>query len=893
LYGYDSDGDRTSVTDPAGNVTETTVDADGRPLTVTQGYGTSAASKTSYAYDIKPGSGACSSSVSGALYCTTTTDPTGETTVTYMNVRDLPMEVASPESGTSTMTYDASGNPLATTTNGGTATDGYNADEELTSISYSSPQKGFSAASNVSYSYDADGNRLAMTDGTGTTSYGYDSLERLTSLTNGAGAESQYGYDSDSELTSITYPGSTGAVTQAYDSAGRETSVKDWLGNTTNFSYDADGNVTSEAYPNSTTATMAYNPDNGVTSIADAANSSPSSPFASMAYTYDADSRIGSETDTGLPGSSSVSYTYNPLSQVTAAGSAGFAYDTAGDPTTLGAETQAFNSAHQITSQSSGTSQNQTISRVGTTSGGDSGTGTSLKLTLPSGVVANDQILLAVTLPGNDTLPTTPTGYTEVGSEKTGTSSTSLQMVLYRRTAQAGDSSVTVTFASKFAKAATLVVYSGVNPSTPIDVSSNETVTSGTSVTVPSATTTSAGDEMLLSLGALASKAGTFTAPSGTTTRVTQAGGTTIENALADETLGAAGATGSQKATFSTTGALIGMLVTLHAASNNTTYAYDSLGDRTSVTTPSGSTAIGYNQLGQMVSDGTAAYTYNGDGLEATKKIGSGTTEQFTWGQTTPDAQVPQLLEDGSTYYIYGPDGTPLEQITGSTPTYYLHDQLGSTRALTNSSGAATGTFTYNSYGGIQASTGTATTTLGYAGQYTDPTTGLTYLRARWYDPATGQFTSVDPLQQLTDQPYTYASDNPINYTDPSGRCGALCVIGVVAGGASMLTGIGEIAAGAGLLGEAAVDAEGALGAVSAVTGVVGAASDASTCIHGGSGSGISCVGAVTGSIGAGAGLAAASGLLGDTAGAGVKAIGIPTGAIGAFGDAAGAVTGC
>jgi RHS repeat-associated protein len=34
---------------------------------------------------------------------------------------------------------------------------------------------------------------------------------------------------------------------------------------------------------------------------------------------------------------------------------------------------------------------------------------------------------------------------------------------------------------------------------------------------------------------------------------------------------------------------------------------------------------------------------------------------------------------------------------------------------------------------------------LGYAGQYTDPNTGLVYLTARWYDPTTGQFMSVDP----------------------------------------------------------------------------------------------------------------------------------------------------
>ena len=41
---------------------------------------------------------------------------------------------------------------------------------------------------------------------------------------------------------------------------------------------------------------------------------------------------------------------------------------------------------------------------------------------------------------------------------------------------------------------------------------------------------------------------------------------------------------------------------------------------------------------------------------------------------------------------------------------------------------------------------------------------------ARWYDPATGQFLSVDPLDGLTQAPFNYAIDNPVNVADPSGR---------------------------------------------------------------------------------------------------------------------------
>jgi hypothetical protein len=45
----------------------------------------------------------------------------------------------------------------------------------------------------------------------------------------------------------------------------------------------------------------------------------------------------------------------------------------------------------------------------------------------------------------------------------------------------------------------------------------------------------------------------------------------------------------------------------------------------------------------------------------------------------------------------------------------------------------------------------------------------LVYLRARDYDPATGQFLSVDPEVDTTDQPYAYAGNDPVSLTDPSG----------------------------------------------------------------------------------------------------------------------------
>jgi RHS repeat-associated protein len=128
-------------------------------------------------------------------------------------------------------------------------------------------------------------------------------------------------------------------------------------------------------------------------------------------------------------------------------------------------------------------------------------------------------------------------------------------------------------------------------------------------------------------------------------------------------------------------------------------------------------------------------------------------------------------LADATNSYIYGPNNLPIEQINNTTEKvqYLHHDQAGSTRLITGSAGTVEASYTYDAYGNTTGHTGTATTPLGYDGQYTSSDTGLIYLRARIYDPATAQFLTVDPLEKLTREPYSYAADNPLNHYDPSG----------------------------------------------------------------------------------------------------------------------------
>ena len=210
------------------------------------------------------------------------------------------------------------------------------------------------------------------------------------------------------------------------------------------------------------------------------------------------------------------------------------------------------------------------------------------------------------------------------------------------------------------------------------------------------------------------------------------------------------------------------------------TYSYDELGERAKTTPSSGpATAYGYDQAGSLTSverpkEGETpeikdAYAYDGDGLRASQTV-NGTTAYLAWDMSE---RIPLILGDGVNSYIYGPKGLPVEQINNTTGAveYLHHDQAGSTRLITGSAGTVEGKCAYAAYG-APACEGTATTPLGYDAQYTNADTGLVYLRMRSYDPATAQFMSVDPAVALTRQPYTYAENNPLTFTDPRGLCG-------------------------------------------------------------------------------------------------------------------------
>jgi RHS repeat-associated protein len=248
------------------------------------------------------------------------------------------------------------------------------------------------------------------------------------------------------------------------------------------------------------------------------------------------------------------------------------------------------------------------------------------------------------------------------------------------------------------------------------------------------------------------------------------------------------------------------------------TYSYDTSGNRTGIAPGTGkSTTLTYDQANRLTGYGTSAsYAYDGDGLRMSKTV-NGTKTAFAWDET---GSLPLMLIDGSDSYIYGPYGLPLEKITGTTPAYILHDQQGSTRLLTNARGALVATYAYSTYGKTIQHTGQASTPLQFDAQYTDAESGFQYLRARYYDPSSGVFLTVDPLAELTASPYSFAFNQPVNFSDPDGRCIVLCtVVGAVTG--AVVGGVVSVATYA-IMNQGNITARGL--AASATGGVVGGA---------------------------------------------------------------------
>jgi RHS repeat-associated protein len=716
-YHHDVAGRIDKITNNAQQATDYHYDDAGRLLTVTDA-NTHATSYTYYpdgqlASVTDPNTHTTHYDYYPAGELKTVTDPLGDHSDYSYDAAGHLQTVTDPDGHTTSYGYDPRGN-LTSSTDPDQRTTHYLYDGDERLLSTTSP-----AGAVTSTSYDPAGRITATTDANGhQTSYGYDNANELTSSTDPLGRITTRNYTDNGQLDTITLPDSTSTIYYGYDPAGQLTDYTDPDGQHTSYSYDNAGRPTQQVLPGELTTH----------------------------YDYDTAGRLQTTT---LPDTSTITRGYDPAGQLTSldysnpnTADVSYGYDDAGQRISMtdgtGTTRYHYDQADRLTSTTNG---------HGDTVGYDY---------YPSG------LLKTLTYPDTSTVAYTYDNAGQMTNATTGGDTTSFDWTADGQLhTQTNPNAVTASFDYKPAgqpASITIRHNSDTLASYGYGYDNAEQLTSDTTTDPIGATSntysyTDTSQLHTVTSGDPATTLSYTTTPGGQLTALTD--GTSLG--------------------YNSAGQLTTRTPSTGPATN---YGYDNNGNRTSATTtdsPALTTSYNYDQTGaltQVTQPGGASITYtsDGDGLRQTRTSSTGTSH-YTWGSI--NGSLPLLLDDGTHHYLYGPDQTPYAQIDNTTGTTdYLHtDALGSVRLITDSSGTVTGTTRYDPYGNRTTHTGATDSTLGYTGNLTDPDTGLLYLRARDYDPTTGQFLTVDPAITTTHQPYAYAGNNPLQNTDPSGLC--------------------------------------------------------------------------------------------------------------------------
>jgi len=127
----------------------------------------------------------------------------------------------------------------------------------------------------------------------------------------------------------------------------------------------------------------------------------------------------------------------------------------------------------------------------------------------------------------------------------------------------------------------------------------------------------------------------------------------------------------------------------------------------------------------------------------------------------------------GGLSYFTTPPGSPevFEFNNPTGPLVPLHDQLGSTIGLVNSSGALQTQYTYDPFGNVTTSGQSSAFPFLFAGMEYDSATTLYHTQSRYYSPGLQRFLSEDP-QGFDAGPnfFAYVGNSPANATDPLGQ---------------------------------------------------------------------------------------------------------------------------
>jgi RHS repeat-associated protein len=821
--------------DANGNIL-TSVDAQGQKTTLTYNAANLVASETdsqghtlSYAYDDSLNlvqttypDGTTESNIYDAnKNLLSTTDRSGHTTqYTYDPLKRL-TKTTNPDGSFTSTQYDAVGHVVATTNSKGQGdTASFDAaGRQITSTDAN--------GNTLTYSYDANGNRTSAIDANGqATQYQYDGLNRLiqTTLPDGAvraityrtdgakqsetdenGSISNFQYDAEGKLTGVTVTSPSGAVltTYTYDEAGNKVAQTDALGHVTRWQYNLNNRLTGRTLPDGRQESFLY----------DAAGNMTQHVGFDGATTYFAYDAMHNKLLASWPDGRQIRYTYTASGQLAsiiagttaptisgfqAAGTTTFTYDVNDRPARVD-----YPSGRYIA---------YTYDSIGNLVGRATADGSWSYGYDPA------QQLAQVTDPQGHS---TQYSYDAMGRlTKTVYPDGTIRLQEYNAKGQL------VQIASKNAQGSLLngMVYTllpnGQRQSmTRYDSQSTVQVTSQPYTNPTTHATTSVEHWTLTNSAATINYSYDFYQrltqeqvqdQRNNLQRVTSWTYDVVGNRLSKtETVtpaGGASSTTTTSYTYDVADRLQQAIATSATASTvTTTYQWDQNGRV--IRKASGSQVSLFTwrsddklvQVKQGATDATAqviaTYSYDdfGNRIQRVTQVpdpanpNSGTQvpqvtnylvdDSFPYAETLEEEQNTNT-QINRTLYTWGNDliSANLNSSLVGTPaqTYYEPDGLGSIITTSNANGQITANYRYDAFGKTYGVAAGDINPYRFTGQYFDAVTGIQYNRARWYDPDTALFLSMDPDQGAVAQPkslprYLYAEADPVNKVDPSG----------------------------------------------------------------------------------------------------------------------------
>ncbi|MCX5417315.1 polymorphic toxin-type HINT domain-containing protein [Streptomyces sp. NBC_00059] len=216
-------------------------------------------------------------------------------------------------------------------------------------------------------------------------------------------------------------------------------------------------------------------------------------------------------------------------------------------------------------------------------------------------------------------------------------------------------------------------------------------------------------------------------------------------------------------------------------------YEYDAIGNTTKRTLGGDAQVLEWTDTGKLAkakeADGSeTSYLYDSAGNRVQRKAPSGTTVYL------PGMEL-QLSADGTrteaTRYYSQAGQTVAVRTNDNKVSFLASDHHGTGELAVDAASGAISQRRFDPFGVERGeATGSWPGEKGFVGGTIDASTGLTHLGAREYDAAIGKFISVDPVIDYT-QPqqingYAYANNTPVTHADPSGMAIPECLQGLI-----------------------------------------------------------------------------------------------------------------